>query len=65
VEHSAVLRSAGDEGVEVGVDRAQACVGRAGFKVEGVLRDALLWEGERVDEIVMSMLASEWIPSQV
>ncbi|MEU3480384.1 hypothetical protein ACI2LO_07320 [Streptomyces sp. NPDC033754] len=29
---------------------------------EGVLRGALLWEGERVDATVMSILAPEWAP---
>ncbi|GAB2659195.1 hypothetical protein [Kribbella swartbergensis] len=28
--------------------------------VEGRLRDALCWDGEWVDEIVMSVLAPEW-----
>jgi RimJ/RimL family protein N-acetyltransferase len=28
--------------------------------VEGVHRDALKWDGEWVDSIVMSMLAPEW-----
>lgn len=33
---------------------------KIGFKQEGVLRDALYWEGEYVDEIIMSILAHEW-----
>ncbi|WP_410787892.1 GNAT family N-acetyltransferase [Kribbella sp. C-35] len=45
--------------------RAQRAYEKAGFTTEGVLRDALLWDGEWVDEIVMSVLASEWIPSEV
>ncbi len=45
--------------------RAQRAYEKAGFKAEGVLRDALRWDGEWVDEIVMSVLASEWIPSEV
>ncbi|WP_427894730.1 GNAT family N-acetyltransferase [Kribbella sp. GL6] len=45
--------------------RAQRAYEKAGFKREGVLRDALLWDGEWVDEIVMSVLAPEWIPSGV
>ena len=40
--------------------RAQRAYEKAGFKVEGLLREALLWEGEWIDEIVMSILASEW-----
>ncbi|MGZ0146770.1 GNAT family N-acetyltransferase [Kribbella sp. WER1] len=40
--------------------RAQRAYEKAGFKKEGVLRDALLWDGEWVDEIVMSVLATEW-----
>ncbi|GAA1614791.1 MULTISPECIES: GNAT family N-acetyltransferase [Kribbella] len=45
--------------------RAQRAYEKAGFKPEGVLREALLWDGEWVDEIVMSVLATEWIPSRV
>jgi RimJ/RimL family protein N-acetyltransferase len=45
--------------------RAQRAYEKAGFKTEGVLRDALRWDGEWVDEIVMSVLAPEWIPSEV
>lgn len=45
--------------------RAQRAYEKAGFKAEGVLRDALLWDGEWVDEIVMSVVAPEWIPSEV
>lgn len=33
---------------------------KMGFKQEGVLRDALYWDGEYVDEIRMSILAHEW-----
>ena len=40
--------------------RAQRAYEKAGFKVEGVLRDALLWDGEFVDEILMAVLASDW-----
>ncbi|MEU8838828.1 hypothetical protein AB0D97_06785 [Streptomyces roseus] len=32
----------------------------AEFVAEGVLRDALLWQGERVGAAVMSILAPEW-----
>ncbi|MEZ0090505.1 GNAT family N-acetyltransferase [Streptacidiphilus sp. EB129] len=33
---------------------------KAGFVADGVLRDALYWEGEWVDAVVMSILADEW-----
>lgn len=32
---------------------------KAGFKVEGVLRDALLWDGVYSDEIIMSILKKD------
>jgi RimJ/RimL family protein N-acetyltransferase len=44
--------------------RAQRAYEKAGFTTEGVLRDALLWDGEWVDEIVMSVLAQDWVPSE-
>ncbi|MET9956930.1 hypothetical protein ABZ135_36015 [Streptomyces sp. NPDC006339] len=34
--------------------------GKAGFRAEGTLRGALLWEGERVDATVMAAPAPEW-----
>lgn len=37
--------------------RARRAYEKAGFVVEGVLREALLWEGERVDAVVMAALA--------
>ncbi|MEU9991423.1 GNAT family protein [Streptomyces sp. NPDC048045] len=40
--------------------RARRVYETAGFVPEGVLRDALLWEGDRVDATVMSILAPEW-----
>lgn len=40
--------------------RARRAYEKAGFVAEGVLRDALLWNGERVDATVMSVLAPEW-----
>lgn len=40
--------------------RAQRVYEKAGFKVEGVKRDALKFDGQRVDSIVMSALAPEW-----
>lgn len=44
--------------------RARRAYEKAGFKQEGVLRDALLWDGEWVDEIAMSVLAQDWVPSE-
>ena len=40
--------------------RARRAYEKAGFVVEGVLRDALLWEGRWVDSTAMSILAAEW-----
>ncbi|MET9671821.1 GNAT family protein [Streptomyces sp. NPDC006482] len=40
--------------------RARRAYEKAGFRAEGVLRGALLWEGERVDATVMSILAPEY-----
>ncbi|MGV9347539.1 GNAT family N-acetyltransferase [Streptomyces spiralis] len=40
--------------------RARRVYEKVGFLAEGVLRDALLWEGERVDAAVMAILAPEW-----
>ncbi|MBW5483648.1 GNAT family N-acetyltransferase [Streptomyces bambusae] len=40
--------------------RARRAYEKAGFRAEGVVRDALLWEGERVDATLMSILAPEW-----
>lgn len=40
--------------------RARRVYEKVGFVAEGVLRDALLWEGRRVDATVMSILAPEW-----
>jgi hypothetical protein len=31
-----------------------------GFRVEGVKRDALAFDGRRVDSIIMAALAPEW-----
>ncbi|MEV8372369.1 GNAT family protein [Kribbella sp. NPDC056861] len=50
--------------IELGVyafnPRAQRAYEKAGFVVEGIRRDALRWDGEWVDEIVMSVLAPDW-----
>lgn len=35
---------------------------KSGFVREGILRDAVFWDGERVDEIVMSVLATDPLP---
>ena len=40
--------------------RAQRAYEKVGFVVEGRLREALWWDGEWVDSIVMSMLEREW-----
>lgn len=40
--------------------RAQRVYEKAGFVVEGALRDALRWDGRWVDATVMSILAAEW-----
>jgi len=44
--------------------RAQRAYEKAGFVVEGVLRDALRWDGEWIDEVVMSVLATDWLQSK-
>ncbi|MFB7664384.1 GNAT family N-acetyltransferase [Kitasatospora sp. NPDC056138] len=40
--------------------RARRSYEKAGFVAEGVLRDSLCYDGEWVDEVVMSILAPEW-----
>jgi len=40
--------------------RARRAYEKVGFVAEGVLRESLLWEGERIDATVMSILAQEW-----
>lgn len=40
--------------------RARRAYEKAGFLVEGILRDAYLSDGAWVDDIVMSILAPEW-----
>lgn len=40
--------------------RARRAYEKAGFVAEGVLRDALYWDGEWIDATVMSILAPEW-----
>lgn len=40
--------------------RGRRAYEKAGFVAEGVLRDALRWDGEWVDTAVMSILAGDW-----
>ena len=40
--------------------RARRAYEKAGFTVEGVRRDALRFDGEWVDAVVMSVLEHEW-----
>lgn len=40
--------------------RARRVYEKVGFVAEGVLRDALRWDGEWIDATVMSILAPEW-----
>ena len=40
--------------------RAEECYLKAGFKREGVLRDAVLNGDEYADDILMSILEDEW-----
>lgn len=44
--------------------RAQRAYEKAGFLVEGRMRDALRWDGEWVDAIVMSVLSTDSRPSE-
>jgi len=50
--------------IELGVyafnPRAIRVYEKIGFIQEGVLRDALYWDGEYIDEVTMSILAHEW-----
>lgn len=41
-------------------DRAKHVYKKAGFVEEGVLRDALRWDGEWYDSVIMSMLRPDW-----
>jgi RimJ/RimL family protein N-acetyltransferase len=49
--------------IELGVydfnARARRCYEKVGFTCEGLRREALCWEGQWYDEILMSILASE------
>jgi RimJ/RimL family protein N-acetyltransferase len=50
--------------IELGVfafnPRAQRVYERAGFRVEGVRRESFVFDGERVDDVVMAVLRPEW-----
>jgi len=50
--------------IELGVydfnPRAIHVYEKVGFKLEGTLRDTLLWEGEYHNEYIMSILENEW-----
>jgi RimJ/RimL family protein N-acetyltransferase len=41
-------------------ERARHVYKKVGFVEEGVLRDALFWDGEWHDSVVMSILRTEW-----
>jgi RimJ/RimL family protein N-acetyltransferase len=43
-------------------ERARHVYKKVGFVEEGVLRDALLWEGQWYDSVVMSVLRLDWKP---
>jgi RimJ/RimL family protein N-acetyltransferase len=43
--------------------RARRAYEKVGFVAEGVLRDALWWDGEWVDAVVMSMLETDPRPA--
>jgi RimJ/RimL family protein N-acetyltransferase len=40
--------------------RAQRSYEKVGFVVEGRLREALFWDGERIDTILMGQLRADW-----
>lgn len=42
--------------------RARRVYEKVGFVTEGVLRDALCWDGEWVDSTVMAILEQDWNP---
>ncbi|WP_197683556.1 GNAT family N-acetyltransferase [Jiangella alkaliphila] len=41
--------------------RAQRSYEKCGFVVEGRMRESLLWDGQRVDTIVMGLLRPDWL----
>jgi RimJ/RimL family protein N-acetyltransferase len=44
--------------------RGQACYSKAGFKKEGVLRQAVFRNGQFIDVIMMGILSSEWFEKE-
>ena len=40
--------------------RAEKAYLKAGFKIEGVLRDAVMDGGKYADDIIMAMLEEDW-----
>lgn len=45
--------------------QARRAYEKVGFKAEGTKREALIWEGEKVDAHIMSILRSEYLSEQV
>lgn len=45
-------------------ERARATYAKVGFRAEGVLRDALRWDGTHHDIVLMSILRPDWERSQ-
>jgi RimJ/RimL family protein N-acetyltransferase len=43
--------------------RARRAYAKAGFRVEGVPRESLRYDGRSIDAPVMSILAAEWSPA--
>lgn len=54
--------------IELGVydfnPRAMRVYEKIGFKLEGILRDSLLWQGEYHNQHIMSILENEWTEIQ-
>ncbi len=44
--------------------RARRVYEKCGFVVEGRLRDALLWNGQRHDSLIMAVLRTDWPPTR-
>lgn len=42
------------------IPRAQKAYQNAGFKLEGILRDAIMDNGQYGDDILMAILEDEW-----
>lgn len=43
--------------------RAQRSCEKAGFVVEGRVPESLLWDGERIDTVLMGLLRADWRPA--